>query len=67
MAELTSEENLLEFTGIACDSREVKPGYAFVAIKGFKTDGNKFIDEAIRNGARLSLQKKQLPEREIWC
>lgn len=66
MAELTSEENLLEFTGIACDSREVKPGYAFVAIKGFKTDGNKFIDEAIRNGAKAVFTEKAAAGKEKY-
>lgn len=30
----------------------IKPEYAFVAIRGFKTDGNKFIDDAIERGAK---------------
>ncbi|MDD5594815.1 MAG: UDP-N-acetylmuramoyl-L-alanyl-D-glutamate--2,6-diaminopimelate ligase [Candidatus Omnitrophica bacterium] len=40
-----------EVKGIACNSKGIKPGYLFVAIKGNKDDGNKFIEEAIKNGA----------------
>ncbi|MCK8823915.1 Mur ligase family protein [Fuchsiella alkaliacetigena] len=42
-----------DILGITCDSREVKPGYAFVAIKGFEDDGNKYINEAIESGAKV--------------
>ena len=41
----------IEITGIAYDSRAVKPGFLFVAIKGFETDGHKYIDSAVKNGA----------------
>lgn len=29
----------------------IKPEYAFVAIRGFKTDGNSYIDDAVKRGA----------------
>ena len=38
-------------TGIAIDSRAVKPGYIFAAIKGTKTDGHLFINDALNRGA----------------
>lgn len=38
-------------TGLDYDSRRVKPGYAFVAMKGDSTDGNRYIDQAILKGA----------------
>lgn len=41
----------LEITGIACDSKAVKPGYLFVALKGSRVNGADFIDEAIGRGA----------------
>ena len=37
--------------GIAVDSRQVKRGDVFFALAGAKTDGAKFIDQAIANGA----------------
>ena len=42
-----------EITGIAYDSRKVKPGFAFVALRGGKADGHDFIDKAIELGAAL--------------
>lgn len=41
----------LDVSGIALDSRVVKPGDLFVAIAGSKTDGARFIDAAIAAGA----------------
>lgn len=37
--------------GIAYDSRKVKPGDLFVAVRGQRTDGALFIPEAVRSGA----------------
>jgi UDP-N-acetylmuramoyl-L-alanyl-D-glutamate--2,6-diaminopimelate ligase len=37
--------------GLHYDSRQIATGFAFVAIRGEQTDGNNFIDAAIRNGA----------------
>ena len=41
----------LEIKGIEKDSKNVKEGYLFVAIKGFAADGHEFISDAIKNGA----------------
>ena len=38
-------------TGVEYDSRRVKPGAVFVAMKGGSTDGNRYIDKAVANGA----------------
>jgi UDP-N-acetylmuramoyl-L-alanyl-D-glutamate--2,6-diaminopimelate ligase len=41
----------VEFRGIQHDSRRVQPGDLFVALKGEKTNGALFIDEAAAGGA----------------
>jgi UDP-N-acetylmuramoyl-L-alanyl-D-glutamate--2,6-diaminopimelate ligase len=38
-------------TGVEYDSRRVKPGAVFVAMKGGATDGNRYVDKAIGAGA----------------
>ena len=40
-----------EIKGIQYDSKKVKDGDLFVAIKGFKNNGHEFINEAIEKGA----------------
>ena len=40
-----------EVTGIAVDSRAVKPGDLFFALAGARTDGARFVDAAIASGA----------------
>jgi len=40
-----------EITGIEYDSRRVRPGSVFVAMKGGSTDGNKYTEKAIAAGA----------------
>ena len=41
----------LEITDVACDSRQVRPGSLFVAVRGEKDDGNRFVADAISRGA----------------
>jgi UDP-N-acetylmuramoyl-L-alanyl-D-glutamate--2,6-diaminopimelate ligase len=38
-------------TGVEYDSRRVRPGSVFVAMKGGSTDGNRYVDKAIKAGA----------------
>ncbi len=37
--------------GVECDSRRIKEGFLFVAIRGVKQDGSGFVAEAVKNGA----------------
>jgi UDP-N-acetylmuramoyl-L-alanyl-D-glutamate--2,6-diaminopimelate ligase len=41
----------ISITGISIDSRAVKPGHLFVAMKGENVDAHEYIPEAIKNGA----------------
>ena len=43
------------------DSRYVEPGFAFVAVPGFKRDGTEFAPEAIRRGASLVVAERDVP------
>ena len=40
-----------QVTGVEYDSRKVRPGAVFVAMKGGSTDGNRFVEKAIKAGA----------------
>ncbi len=40
-----------EIAGLASDSREVRPGWAFIALRGGKVDGASFIPQALAQGA----------------
>ena len=48
--------------GVAYDSRHVKPGFAFVAVPGFKRDGAEFVPEALRRGASLVVAEREVPK-----
>lgn len=53
----------IEVTSITFNSKEVIPNSIFVGIKGFKSDGNNYIEEAIKNGASL-IVTETLPTKE---
>ena len=46
--------------GISFDSRKVKKDYIFFAIKGNKTSGNKFIKNALLNGASVVISNNRI-------
>ncbi|MFZ0802088.1 MAG: Mur ligase domain-containing protein, partial [Terriglobales bacterium] len=50
-AEVLSRAGNPPVSGIEYDSRRIKPGDLFVAMRGESSDGNKFIDRAIGAGA----------------
>ena len=54
-ARLPAGLDRMPITGLAADSREVKPGYLFAALPGVKTDGARFIEDAIKRGAAAVL------------
>lgn len=47
-----------QFQGISTDTRTIKPGNLFVAIKGEQFDGHDFISEAVKKGAVAILVSK---------
>lgn len=57
----------MEIEGITCDSRRVKPGWAFVCIEGTAADGHRFAGAAIEAGARVVIAQRDTAgaERQI--
>ena len=45
----------VEITDVNIDSRQVKPGHLFIAIKGTQTDGHQYIAKAVEQGAAAIL------------
>ena len=52
-----------EITDICYDSRKASPGALFVAVKGYETDGHRYIASALEKGAAVVLCQ-ELPEGE---
>ena len=50
----------VEITGITNDSRKVRPGYLYVAIKGYKADGHNFIKKSLECGAQAIVSEEKL-------
>lgn len=48
-------------TGVTMDSRAVKPGHAFVAYAGAKTDGARFVTDAVAKGAIAVISAGERP------
>lgn len=49
-----------DITGITCDSRQVKAGFAFVCINGAKADGHDYAEKALENGAAVVVSERNL-------
>jgi UDP-N-acetylmuramoyl-L-alanyl-D-glutamate--2,6-diaminopimelate ligase len=47
-------------SGVTHDSRAVEPGFAFIAVPGFKRDGTEFVAEALRRGATLVVAERRI-------
>ena len=53
----------VEISGISYDTRTMEPGCLFVALPGYKTDGHRYIRQALEQGAAAVLCER-LPEGE---
>ena len=54
----------VEVSGVNIDSRKIKEGHLFVAIKGTQVDGHQFISKALTLGAK-SVLCEDMPEEKI--
>src|SRR5438045_2182209 len=44
--------------GYSIDSRSIRPGELFFAVKGARMDGHDFVDQALQNGAVAAVVQK---------
>jgi UDP-N-acetylmuramoyl-L-alanyl-D-glutamate--2,6-diaminopimelate ligase len=52
----------IDIKGITSDSRQVKPGFLFIAVEGICTDGHAYIGKAIEQEATLIVYDKPMIE-----
>ena len=53
----------VEILSVEYDSRKVRPGSLFVAVKGYESDGHGYVDSALENGASaLVISEDRLDE-----
>jgi UDP-N-acetylmuramoyl-L-alanyl-D-glutamate--2,6-diaminopimelate ligase len=63
--DLTDPGKELAISGLTSDSRQVREGYLFAALPGSKTDGTKFIEDAITHGASIILAPEDVSLPDI--
>lgn len=67
-AEILASNGNPQVTGVEYDSRQVKPGDVFVAMKGESSDGNRFIEQAIAAGAvAVITDSDHAPANVAWA
>src|SRR5256714_794810 len=56
-----------EVESIAYDSRRVQSNTLFVAIRGEKSDGHQFVDQAIEQGASVIVAEREISSPRATC
>jgi len=54
-----------QVSGVEMDSRDVRAGDLFVALRGEATDGHRFLDKAFANGAAAALVDRPIPQPHV--
>lgn len=62
---LQTESNI-EILELTTDSRNVKPGTLFCALKGLTVDGHDFVEDAIKRGASAILCERPMPYDHVF-
>lgn len=55
----------VEVAGLTLDSRAVRPGFLFAALKGLTVDGRDFVPQALANGATAILTDRPLADAPV--
>src|SRR5437763_12254061 len=56
-----------EVESISYDSRRVQSNTLFVAIRGEKSDGHQFVDQAIEQGASVIVAEREISSPRATC
>ena len=64
---LPTKKKKIWIKGLAINSKKIKKGFIFFAIKGNKSNGENFIEEAIRRGASVVVCSKNCKYRKGKC
>lgn len=48
-------------SGVSIDSRRIKPGDLFIALRGKNYDGHDYVIDAVKGGAKAILIDRNLP------
>lgn len=56
----TTGDSISNILGIDFDSRKIKTDYIFTAIKGFSSDGHRFIKKAVEQGANTVIYENEI-------
>lgn len=54
-----------EITGVCTDSRQIRPGHLFIAIKGDNFDGHAYLQEVEQKGALAAVVSIKAPDLKI--
>jgi UDP-N-acetylmuramoyl-L-alanyl-D-glutamate--2,6-diaminopimelate ligase len=55
----------LPVSAASCDSRDIRPGHVFVAVRGAKSDGHEFAADAVQRGARGLVVERPMPQFSV--
>ena len=54
-----------ELSGVEIDSRDVRPGDLFFALKGETTDGHRFVEMAFEKGAAAAIVDRRITSYNV--
>ena len=64
LSKMFKDQPDVEISGLAMDSRKVKPGDMFFCIEGLEADGHNFVKQAVSAGAAAIVHSKDIEKQE---